>query len=73
MVFRRSKAHIYQERAPGIMGFLQADSWVLRAVLFTAMSLVFFLFLKITEQRIPSGLAPDTRADTGRVVTRPAK
>ena len=72
-LFRRSKAFAYQDRAPGLMGFLQADSWVLRLVLFAAMSMVFFLFLKITERKIPTGLAPDSTEDTGHVVTRPAK
>ena len=72
-LFGRSKAFAYQDRAQGIMGFLQADSWVLRAVLFAAMSLVFFIFLKITERRIPTGLAPDSSADTERVVTKQAK
>ena len=32
----------------------------LRLAIFVAMSLVFFLFLKITERRIPHGLVPDS-------------
>lgn len=72
-LFRRSKAHAYQNRAAGIVGLLQADSWILRAVLFAAMSMVFFIFLKITERRIPTGLVPDSTEDTTHVVTRPAK
>jgi len=33
---------------------------LLRVILFAAMSAVFFLFLKITERKIPRGLAPDS-------------
>jgi hypothetical protein len=72
-LFNRSKAHAYKDRVPGFVGLLQADSWILRVILFAAMSLVFFIFLKITERRIPSGLAPDSTEDTSHVITRPAK
>jgi hypothetical protein len=72
-LFRRSKASAYQDRAPGFVGLLQADSWVLRVALFAAMSLVFFIFLRITERKIPTGLVPDSTDDTSHVVTRPAK
>ena len=72
-LFRRSKAFAYQDRAPGLLGFLQADSWLLRVALFAAMSLVFFIFLKITERKIPTGIAPDSTEDTVHVATRPAK
>jgi len=33
---------------------------VLRVIIFVAMSAIFFLFLKITERKIPHGIAPDT-------------
>jgi hypothetical protein len=39
---------------------LRADSLVMRIVIFAAMSLVFFFFLKITEKKIPRGLVPDS-------------
>lgn len=32
----------------------------MRVIIFVAMSAIFFLFLKITERKIPNGLAPDT-------------
>lgn len=63
---RRSKISDYKDRAPGVMGFLRADSTVLRIVLFLAMSVVFFLFLKITERKVPQGLVPDSTEDTMR-------
>jgi hypothetical protein len=55
---------------------LRGDSPALRVLIFLAMSAIFFLFLKITERKIPRGLAPDstvqqitldtaTSADTG--------
>jgi hypothetical protein len=71
--FSRSKAHAYKDRVPGFVGLMQADSWVLRVILFAAMSLVFFIFLKITERKIPTGLVPDSTEDTAHVVQRPAK
>ncbi|MDP4198213.1 MAG: hypothetical protein Q8922_04825 [Bacteroidota bacterium] len=64
MMFRRSKAHAYQSHASGPMALLHADSFAIRAILFLAMSLVFFLFLKITERKIPTGLVPDSTEDT---------
>jgi hypothetical protein len=58
--FQRSKASAYQAHKPGIGALLRADSLTLRLAIFFAMALVFFFFLKITERRIPHGLAPDT-------------
>jgi hypothetical protein len=72
-IFRRSKARDYQDqKAGGIAGMLRADSFRLRLVLFIAMSAIFFLFLKITERRIPHGLVPDSTEDTVRVPQVPA-
>ena len=59
-LFQRSKASAYQDRKSGISALLRADSMTLRLVIFIAMSLVFFFFLKITERRIPHGLVPDS-------------
>ena len=68
--FRRSKAHEYQDKTGGgVAGLLRADSLRLRLLLFVAMGAIFFLFLKITERKIPQGLAPDTTQDTAQVVT----
>jgi hypothetical protein len=67
--FQRSKATAYKDRKSGLGALLHADSMALRLAIFVAMSLVFFFFLKITERRIPHGLAPDTTeqaADTAR-------
>lgn len=39
---------------------LRTDSPLVRVLIFVLMSAIFFLFLKETERKIPSGLAPDT-------------
>jgi hypothetical protein len=59
-LFQRSKAAAYKDHKPGLSGLLHADSFALRLAIFFAMALIFFFFLKITERRIPHGLAPDT-------------
>jgi len=41
---------------------LRSDSPALRILVFVAMSAIFFLFLKITEKKVPTGLAPDSTA-----------
>lgn len=69
-MFGRSKARAYQPHSGSFSGFLQADSVGLRVILFLAMGLVFFLFLKIAERKIPTGLVPDSTEDTSHVVSR---
>ncbi|HWF44675.1 MAG TPA: hypothetical protein VG537_08530 [Candidatus Kapabacteria bacterium] len=67
-IFRRSKANQYKDnKSSGFAGIFRADSLQLRLVLFIAMSAIFFLFLKITERKIPHGLAPDSTEDTTAV------
>ena len=55
---------------------LRSDSPALRILVFVAMSAIFFLFLKITEKKVPTGLVPDSTVqqmneDTGSA--NPAK
>ena len=67
MLFNRSKAKDYQDRPTGgFSGLLRSDSFFVRLLIFAAMSAVFFFFLKITETKIPRGLAPDTTDDSGK-------
>ncbi|GEM_PF-2661742 len=71
MLFRRSASGKYQDRAPGLMGFLRADSTMVRLVVFIVMSAIFFLFLKITERKIPHDLSTDsTEVDTAHSINR---
>ncbi|HZK75341.1 MAG TPA: hypothetical protein VFD13_00385 [Candidatus Kapabacteria bacterium] len=52
---------------------MKRDSFILRVILFVAMSALFFLFLKITERKIPQGVAPDTTYERSAAdTTRPA-
>jgi hypothetical protein len=71
-IFRRSKANQYKDnKSSGIAGIFHADSLQLRLVLFIVMSAIFFFFLKITERKIPRGLAADSTEDT-TIVSTPA-
>ena len=70
MIFRRSKVSDYKERSSGLIPMLRFDSTLLRILIFVAMSAIFFLFLKVTERKIPDTLAPDsTSADTTHAVS----
>jgi hypothetical protein len=61
MAFFRNSAKIkYSDRARGVATMLRSDSPALRILIFIAMSAIFFLFLKITEKKVPTGLAPDS-------------
>jgi hypothetical protein len=71
-MFRGSAKIKYSDRAQGAAAVLRSDSAALRIVVFIAMSAIFFLFLKVTEKKVPTGLAPDSTAqqineDTGSV------
>ena len=46
------------------MGFLQNDTTILRVLLFVAMSLVFLLFLQITERRHDKVMSQDSVANS---------
>ncbi len=75
-LFRNSAKIKYSDSARGIATLLRADSGALRIIIFVAMSAIFFLFLKVTEKKVPRGLVPDSTAsqvqeDTG--TTGPAK
>jgi hypothetical protein len=71
MIFRRSKASDYKDKPGGLVTMLRFDSTALRIVIFVAMSAIFFLFLKVTERKIPDTLAPDSAsADTTHVVSK---
>jgi hypothetical protein len=61
-MFRNSAKIKYRERARGLAAMLRSDSPALRILVFVAMSAIFFLFLKITEKKVPTGLAPDSTA-----------
>jgi hypothetical protein len=69
-LFRNSAKIKYTERARGLAALLRSDSGALRILVFIAMSAIFFLFLKVTEKKVPTGLVPDSTAqqtsgDTG--------
>ncbi|MFI5201345.1 MAG: hypothetical protein ACHQNE_03050 [Candidatus Kapaibacterium sp.] len=51
---------------------MKRDSFLLRVIIFVAMSAIFFLFLKITERKIPHGIAPDTTLERSADTTQPA-
>jgi hypothetical protein len=59
-LFRKSAKIKYSDRARGLAAMLRADSLALRVLIFIAMSSIFFLFLKITEKKVPTGVAPDS-------------
>ena len=68
-LFRRSKAGDYSDDRPGgLAGMLRTDSFISRVIIFLMMSAIFFLFLKVTERKIPTGLVPDSTEDTMHVV-----
>jgi hypothetical protein len=69
MIFRRSKVSDYKDKPGGLVTMLRFDSTALRIVIFVAMSAIFFLFLKVTERKIPDTLAPDSAADTVHVTS----
>ncbi|MHB8392509.1 MAG: hypothetical protein ACYDBH_23490 [Acidobacteriaceae bacterium] len=62
------------DRSRKLGALLRADSIIVRLLIFAAMSAIFFLFVKITEKKIPSGIAPDTTygrtIDTTKPTTR---
>ncbi len=71
-MFRNSAKTKYSDRARGAAAVLRSDSAALRIIIFIAMSAIFFLFLKVTEKKVPTGLAPDSTAqqmneDTGSI------
>ncbi len=71
-MFRNSAKIKYTERARGVAALLRSDSGALRILVFIAMSAIFFLFLKVTEKKVPTGLVPDSTAqqmneDTGSI------
>jgi hypothetical protein len=71
-MFRKSAKIKYSDRARGLAMLLRSDSGALRILIFVAMSAIFFLFLKVTEKKVPTGLVPDSTAqqmneDTGSV------
>jgi hypothetical protein len=71
-LFRNSAKIKYTERARGLAALLRSDSGALRILVFIAMSAIFFLFLKVTEKKVPTGLVPDSTSqpmneDTGSV------
>jgi hypothetical protein len=75
-MFRGSAKIKYSDRARGLATLLRSDSAALRILIFIAMSAIFFLFLKVTEKKVPTGLVPDSTAqqvngDTGSAI--PAK
>ena len=75
-IFRNSAKIKYSDRARGLAAMLRSDSPALRILVFVAMSAIFFLFLKITEKKVPTGLVPDSTVqqmneDTGSA--NPAK
>jgi hypothetical protein len=59
-IFRNSAKIKYSDRARGLAAMLRSDSPALRILVFVAMSAIFFLFLKITEKKVPTGLVPDS-------------
>jgi hypothetical protein len=59
-LFRNSAKIKYSDRARGLAAMLRSDSPALRVLIFVAMSAIFFLFLKITEKKVPTGLVPDS-------------
>jgi hypothetical protein len=59
-LFRPSAREKYSDRPRNIASMLRSDSPVLRILIFIAMSAIFFLFLKVTERKIPVGLVPDS-------------
>ncbi len=59
-MFRNSAKLKYSDRARGLATVLRSDSAALRILIFIAMSAIFFLFLKVTEKKVPTGLAPDS-------------
>jgi hypothetical protein len=59
-IFRNSAKIKYSDRARGFAAMMRSDSPALRVLIFVAMSAIFFLFLKITEKKVPTGLAPDS-------------
>jgi hypothetical protein len=69
-LFRNSAKLKYSDRARGLATLFRSDSVALRILIFLAMSAIFFLFLKVTEKKVPTGLVPDSTAqqttgDTG--------
>jgi hypothetical protein len=69
MIFRRSKVSDYTDKPAGLVTMLRFDSTLLRIIIFAAMSAIFFLFLKVTERKIPYTLVPDSTSDTTQVVS----
>jgi hypothetical protein len=63
-MFRNSAKLKYTERARGVATLLRSDSAALRILVFIAMSAIFFLFLKVTEKKVPTGLVPDSTSQT---------
>jgi hypothetical protein len=70
-MFGHSASSRYRDRANNVGVMLRTDSLLLRVIVFVAMSAIFFIFLKITERKVPHGLVPgssyeQTTSDTAR-------
>ena len=75
-LFRGSAKIKYSDRARGLATLMRSDSAALRIVIFIAMSAIFFLFLKVTERKVPTGLVPDStmqQVNSDSVSTTPIK
>ncbi len=69
-MFRRSATSEYSGRSGKLSALFRVDSLFVRLLLYLAMSAIFFLFIKITEKKIPHGIAPDSTYERGLDTTK---